>query len=108
MEAGLKNLMLPRTSFVGRASELEEIDPGWITLDCRLLTLIGPGGAGKTKLALEAAAGRVDRYWRGVHFIPLAAVTWPVYLLARLRESIQFAVDAVHTSLSARKSCSTT
>src|SRR5919109_4711544 len=55
-EAGMKNLPVPRTSFVGRASELEAIerlleDPG-----CRLLTLVGPGGAGKKRLTLQAAA----------------------------------------------------
>src|SRR6476620_1802856 len=57
VEAGMKNLPAPGTSFVGRASELEAIerlleDPG-----CRLLTLVGPGGAGKTRLALRPPVG---------------------------------------------------
>jgi predicted ATPase/class 3 adenylate cyclase len=101
VEAGMKNLPVPRTSFVGRASELEAIermleDPG-----CRLLTLVGPGGAGKTRLALEAAGRRVDRYPHGVHFVPLASVASPDFLAPAVAESIQFAVDAVHSGFSA-------
>jgi predicted ATPase/class 3 adenylate cyclase len=102
VDAGMKNLPVPRTSFVGRASELEAIerlleDPG-----CRLLTLVGPGGAGKTRLALEAAGRRVDRYPHGVHFVPLASVASPDFLAPAVAESIQFAVDAVHSGFSAR------
>ena len=103
IEAGMKNLPLPRTSFVGRASELEEIDRLLEDPDCRLLTLVGPGGAGKTRLALEAAARRVDRYPHGVHFVPLASVASPDFLAPALAESIQFAVDGVHSSLSAQE-----
>src|SRR6266508_2743340 len=102
IDAGMKNLPVPRTSFVGRASELEAIerlleDPG-----CRLLTLVGPGGAGKTRLALEAAARRVDRYPHGVHFVPLASVASPDFLAPALAEAIQFAVDGAHSGFSAQ------
>ena len=62
IEAGMKNLPAPRTSFVGRGSELDEIDRLLEDPDCRLLTLVGPGGSGKTRLALEAAARRIERY----------------------------------------------
>ncbi len=103
IEAGMKNLPLPRTSFVGRASELEAIDRLLDDPGCRLLTLVGPGGAGKTRLALEAAARRVDRYPHGVHFVPLAPVASPDFLAPALGESIQFAVDAVHSGFSAEE-----
>jgi predicted ATPase len=102
LEAGMKNLPLPRTSFVGRASELEAIDRLLDDPGCRLLTLVGPGGAGKTRLALEAAAGRVDRYPHGVHFVPLASVASPDFLAPALAESIQFAVDGAHSGFSAQ------
>ncbi len=102
LEAGMKNLPLPRTSFVGRASELEAIDRLLEDPECRLLTLVGPGGAGKTRLALEAAARRVDRYPHGVHFVPLASVASPDFLAPALAESIQFALDGVHSNLSAQ------
>src|SRR5690242_10901385 len=55
LEAGSKNIPVPRTSFVGRASELDAIDRLLDDPRCRLLTLVGLGGAGKTRLALEAA-----------------------------------------------------
>src|SRR5438874_3473881 len=102
IEAGMKNLPLPRTSFVGRASELEAIDRLFDDPGCRLLTLVGPGGVGKTRLALEAAARRVDRYPHGVHFVPLASVASPDFLAPALAESIQFAVDGAHSGFSAQ------
>ena len=103
IEAGMKNLPAPRTSFVGRASELEEIDRLLEDPDCRLLTLVGPGGAGKTRLALEAAARRVDRYPHGVHFVPLVSVASPEFLAPAVAESIQFAVDGAHSGFSAQE-----
>src|SRR4051812_15061324 len=103
LEAGMKNLPLPRTSFVGRASELEEIERLLEDPECRLLTLVGPGGAGKTRLALEAAARRVDRYPHGVHFVPLASVASPEFLAAALAEAIQFAADGAHSGFSAQE-----
>ena len=103
IEAGMKNLPGPRTSFVGRASELDEIDRLLEDPDCRLLTLVGPGGAGKTRLALEAAARRIERYPHGVHFVPLVSVASPEFLAAAVAESIQFAVDGAHSGFSAQE-----
>src|SRR6478736_5813867 len=102
IEAGMKNLPLPRTSFVGRASELEAIDRLLDDPGCRLLTLVGPGGVGKTRLALEAAARRVDRYSHGVHFVPLVSVATAEFLAPAVAESIQFAVDGAHSGFSAQ------
>src|SRR5689334_4186531 len=101
-EAGMKNLPLPRTSFVGRAAELEALDRLLDDPGCRLVTLVGPGGVGKTRLALEAAARRVDRYAHGVHFVPLVSVASPDLLAPVLAESIQFAVDGAHSGFSAQ------
>ena len=103
LEAGMKNLPAPRTSFVGRTAELDEIDRLLEDPGCRLLTLVGPGGAGKTRLALEAAARRIDRYPHGVHFIPLVAVASPELLAPAVAESIQFAVDGAHSGFSAQE-----
>src|SRR3954453_14201137 len=99
--AGVKNLPAPRPSFVGRAHELDEIDRLLGDPDCRLLTLVGPGGAGKPSLACEAAARRVDRYPHGVHFVSLVSVASPDLLAPAVAESIQFTVDAVHSGFSA-------
>ncbi len=103
IDAGKTNLPSPRTSFVGRASELDEIDRLLGDPDCRLLTLVGPGGAGKTRLALAAAAHRIERYPQGVHFVPLVSVASPEFLAPAVAESIQFAVDGAHSGFSAQE-----
>ena len=102
LEAGLRNLPAPRTSFVGRADELASIDRMLDESDCRLLTLVGPGGVGKTRLALEAAARRIDRYQHGVHFVPLVGVPAPDLLAPAVAESLQFQVDSAHSAIPAR------
>ena len=102
LEAGMRNLPAPRTSFVGRADELVSIDHMLDEPDCRLLTLVGPGGVGKTRLALEAAARRIDRYQHGVHFVPLVGVPAPDLLAPAVAESLQFQVDSAHSAIPAR------
>ena len=57
---------------VGREEELAEIGERLADPDCRLLTLVGPGGSGKTRLAVEAAAQATDAFPHGVYFVPLA------------------------------------
>jgi predicted ATPase/DNA-binding SARP family transcriptional activator len=66
------NLPLQLTPFVGREALLAEIADCLQAPDCRLLTLAGPGGSGKTRLALEAAAARLDDFPHGVYFVSLA------------------------------------
>jgi len=69
------NVPTPSSSFVGRAWEVGEI--GDLLATSRLLTLTGPGGCGKTRLALEVAATRVQVYPDGVWLVELAALTDP-------------------------------
>jgi predicted ATPase/class 3 adenylate cyclase len=68
------NLPTQTSTFVGRDAELEAIGSRLEDEAVRLLTLIGPGGAGKTRLALRAAADGVDRFEDGVFFVDLSAV----------------------------------
>ena len=72
------NLPARLTSFVGRGRELDEVRD-LLRLN-RLVTLTGPGGAGKTSLAIETAARVTDRYSDGVWLVRLAGVTDPAYL----------------------------
>ena len=67
------NLPLRSTSFVGRTSELRRTQQ--LLGSSRLVTLAGPGGAGKTALGIEAARASADRFRDGAAFVRLAAVT---------------------------------
>jgi len=93
LEAGSSNLPAARSSFVGRTEELAAIDRLLDDPGCRLLTLVGPGGAGKTRLAVEAAKHRRDHYQHGVHFAPLASVASPDLLPAAVAASLGFEID---------------
>ena len=66
------NLPVPMTPFLGRERELLEIGELLTGEDARLVTLTGPGGAGKTRLALQAAAEASESFPDGVFWIPLA------------------------------------
>jgi predicted ATPase/DNA-binding SARP family transcriptional activator len=69
------NLPEPLSSFRGRNTELEQVDQA---IDSsRLVTLIGPGGVGKTRLAVAAAARRRDQHSGGAWLVELASVTDP-------------------------------
>jgi predicted ATPase len=67
------NLPRPASSFVGRERELSEV-LATLQSGSRLLTLTGPGGSGKTRLAVEAAAALVPSYKAGVFWIGLASL----------------------------------
>jgi len=67
------NLPAPLTSFIGREGQI--LETRRLISVTRLLTLVGPGGVGKTRLALEIASDLVDRFQHGVYFVELAAAT---------------------------------
>ncbi|MEU6789091.1 BTAD domain-containing putative transcriptional regulator [Nonomuraea angiospora] len=69
------NLPAPLTSFIGRDDDLTRI--GALLTTGRLVTVLGPGGAGKTRLALEAARRHRHEYRDGAWLIDLASVTEP-------------------------------
>ncbi len=73
----LHNLPTALTSLIGRKHELAEIDRLLETPACRLLTLTGPGGIGKTRLALQAASDHVGLFAHGVWLVELAALSDP-------------------------------
>lgn len=80
------NLPTQLTSFVGRQRELADVRRH---LDrARLLTLTGPGGTGKTRLALQAAAELVDQFPGGVFLIPLAPISDPDLLPSTLASAL--------------------
>ena len=68
------NLPASSTAFVGREKELIEIADLLANPDCRLLTLFGPGGIGKTRLALRTAADHLGVFEDGIAFASLASI----------------------------------
>jgi len=81
------NLPRPASSFVGRERELEEL-LARIEAGARLVTLTGPGGSGKTRLALEAAASLVPEYKAGVFWVGLAALRDPALVVETISQTI--------------------
>jgi predicted ATPase/class 3 adenylate cyclase len=69
------NLPVQITSFIGREAEMAEVKH--LLASARLLTLRGPGGAGKTRLAVQAAADLLDRFPDGVWLVDLAPIREP-------------------------------
>ncbi|MBA2725964.1 MAG: tetratricopeptide repeat protein [Actinobacteria bacterium] len=80
------NLPHPASSFVGRAEEVSEIAE--LVQSSRLLTLSGPGGTGKTRLAIEAASGVIPQFRNGVFWVGLATLTDPALVLETAAQSI--------------------
>ena len=68
------NLPTPATSIVGREEELRELSDLLVESEVRLVTLTGPGGSGKTRLAIAVAALLGTHFPDGVYFVPLESV----------------------------------
>ncbi len=83
-----EGLPLQPTTFVGRESELARIAQLLADPACRLLTVVGSGGIGKTRLALQAAANQRSRFAHGVSFVPLVSVLSPDRLATAIAAAI--------------------
>jgi non-specific serine/threonine protein kinase len=81
------NLPPQPTSFVGRSNELAELQALLRQPDCRLLTLAGLGGSGKTRLAVEAATQSQAVFSDGVAFVPLQGVDSHRHIPAAIAEA---------------------
>lgn len=81
-------LPTPGTPFIGRDAELHALDGLLADPACRLLTIVGPGGMGKTRLALEAAGRAVARGADIAAFVPLAAVRDQQYSAAAIAQAL--------------------
>jgi len=84
------NLPAPLTPFVGREEELTQIEERLQDPSCRLLTLTGPGGIGKTRLALEAAAAQMIQFTHGVFLVSLAPLASADALVPAVAEALGF------------------
>jgi predicted ATPase/DNA-binding SARP family transcriptional activator/Tfp pilus assembly protein PilF len=84
------NLPVATTPFVGRNQELAQVEAQLVRPSCRLLTLVGPGGIGKTRLALQVAQNNIGSYLNGVFHVPLAAVSAPEFIVPAIAQAIGF------------------
>ena len=82
------NLPAQTTPFVGRAGELEALEALMADDGVRLVTLTGPGGTGKTRLALQAAAEAVERFPNGVWLVALEGVRDPELFLPTIAQAL--------------------
>ena len=81
------NLPRPASSFVGREREVAEVE-GLLRDHARLVTMTGPGGTGKTRLAIEAAAELVPEFKGGVFWVPLATTHDPDLVVPAIAATI--------------------
>ena len=84
------NLPRGKTSFIGRDPELVELGQMIGQGEARLITLLGPGGIGKTRLALQLASGQLHEtnFGDGVYFIPLEALSEPAQIPLALAQTL--------------------
>src|SRR5690349_6032200 len=83
-----QNLPSQPTAFVGRSKEIEAIAASFANPACRLLTLVGPGGIGKTRLAIEAARTQSERFTDDIFFIALQPLATSDLILPTLGEAL--------------------
>ncbi|MGE3271532.1 MAG: tetratricopeptide repeat protein [Chloroflexota bacterium] len=80
------NLPVQVTAFIGRGQQLQAVRTALLRTDARIVTLTGPGGTGKTRLALQAAVDLLHSFANGVYFVRLAPVTDPDLVLSAIAQ----------------------
>ena len=83
------NLPPDPTPFIGREPELAQIAERLADPACRLLTILGPGGMGKTRLAIQAARSEADRFAHGACFVDLAPIASAEQLAEAILRTLQ-------------------
>jgi predicted ATPase/class 3 adenylate cyclase/Tfp pilus assembly protein PilF len=83
-----QNLPAQLTTFIGREEDVAAVRARFVEGGVRLLTLTGPGGTGKTRLALRVAEELAAEYPDGVWFVSLAPVSEPMFVAAAIAETL--------------------
>ncbi len=82
------NLPVQSTPFLGREDEVAELIKLLENPTCRLITLVGPGGIGKTRLSIHIASQKIDAFPDGVYFIPLASAISVDFLNSTIADAL--------------------
>ncbi|HEY5902315.1 MAG TPA: tetratricopeptide repeat protein [Anaerolineales bacterium] len=85
------NLPIFPTPLIGRERELDQLSQLLPDPQCRLLTLVGPGGIGKTRLAVETASHSEADFPDGIFFVPLASANSTRFIVPVIADSVGFA-----------------
>jgi len=96
---GPRSLPVTSTSLIGREHDIVEVSKLLETPDVRLVTLTGPGGIGKTRLAIAVGEQLDDRYPRGTVFVPLASIARPELVLPRIAAAVGATIEGARPPL---------
>jgi predicted ATPase len=97
------NLPVQRTGFVGREKEVAAAREVLLRPDVRLVTITGPGGIGKTRLAVQVASEVVESFPGGVHFVSLSPVSDPGLIAAVIVQALGIREAGVRSPLEVLK-----
>jgi predicted ATPase/serine/threonine protein kinase/DNA-binding winged helix-turn-helix (wHTH) protein len=103
LEPRRANLPSQRTGFVGRQKELAAAKELLLQNDTRLVTVTGPGGIGKTRLAIQVATDLVERFPGGTHFVPLASLSDPNLIGSVIVQTLGFREGGTQSALEVLK-----
>ena len=89
------NLPVQQTSFIGRVDGLLQLSAYITNPDCRLISIIGPGGIGKTRLAIRSIEANIHHFPDGAFFVPLESVHSGDGIFQAIAEAMDFKFDSM-------------
>ena len=94
-----RSLPVTSTTLIGRDQDVVEVSKLLAKPEVRLVTLTGPGGIGKTRLAIAVGEQLDDRYPQGTVFVPLASIAQPELVAPRIAEAVGVTIEGVRPPL---------
>ena len=91
-KSGFLSNFPPVFSFIGREEELRELQSWLLNPDCRIISIVGPGGVGKTQLAIQTAMTNRLHFSEGIYYVPLSLLTTTRLFAANLAQILGVSV----------------